>query len=58
MIYALLAAVSVISALGWLNQYVMTAALISWIHRKEIPFSADQLKEDLSYVWRKVLGIN
>ena len=57
MVYAILAVLVVVCSFGWLVQYVHTAAIIRWIVRNEIPFSADQITDDLDYVWRKVLRI-
>lgn len=57
MVYAILVVLVVVCSFGWLVQYVQTAAIIRWIVRNEIPFSADQIADDLSYVWRKVLHI-
>lgn len=56
--YALLILLSIFLGLGWLNQYVCSAAIISWIVEKEIPLLGEEIKEHLTCVWLRVLRIN
>lgn len=55
--YIVLALIAVTCALGWLNQYVCSTAIILWMQEKEIPLPGEELKKFLVYTWQKVLKI-
>lgn len=49
---------TVVCAVGWLNQYVCTAAIMMYLaDKKEIP-PDNEIKEYLVFVWRKILRVN
>lgn len=49
--------VAIICALGWLNQWACSAAIIAYLVDHKINPPEAEIKENLNYVWRKVLRI-
>ncbi len=56
MVIAILAAISVVCAVGWLASWVGNAAIAKWIIDKGYtPPTDEELSECVTYVWKNLL---
>ena len=57
MVTVVLAVATLICAFGWCNQKAINYALLKWIFDHLDSMPGEELKDDLAWAWKNMLGI-